>query len=69
MRETNAKSDDIDILKNRKSVTMNEFTILTGTGLKSANDLAMQAGAIFYIGKRKFVNVPKAFKYIDEISE
>lgn len=69
MRVTGAKTDNIDVLKHRKGVTIPELSVVTGTGMKAANDLATQAEAVYYIGRRKFANLPKVLAYIDSISE
>lgn len=69
MREAKANSFDVNILKDRISVSDTELAVLIGTGVPTARKIAESAGAVFYVGRRKRNNMQKIRKYIDGISE
>lgn len=69
MRETKSNSFDVNVLKNRISVSDRELAVLLGTGIPTARKIAESACAVFYVGRRKRNNVRKIRDYVDGISE
>lgn len=68
MRKTQAKSFDVAVLWNRIGVSDEELAFMLGAGLPTARQVALEANAVFRVGKRKLNNVSKVKAYVDSVS-
>lgn len=62
------ESYDANVLWNRLGVTDPELAFLLSCGLPTARKIALEANAVFRVGKRKLNNVPRIKAYVDSIS-
>lgn len=65
MQTTGSKSLN---LENRILVTDKELTYLLGVGRQTAQEIAMEAGAVVRINRRKLNSVEKIKQYVERIA-
>lgn len=68
MRKKKTESFDAAVLWNRIGVSDQELALMLSSGLPTARRIALEANAVFRIGKRKLNNVSKIKSYVDMIS-
>ncbi len=68
MRKKKTESFDAAVLWNRIGVSDQELAFMLSSGLPTARRIALEANAVFRIGKRKLNNVSKIKSYVDMIS-
>lgn len=56
-------------IERRLATSIPDLAALLGCGQVSAERIARESGAVFYIGKRKFASIPKVEEYIAFLSE
>ena len=65
MYKTNRVKSD----SNSIAVDINGLQELLGVGKCTANKIGKEAGAVFYVGKRKLFVVSKVQAFLDQVSE
>lgn len=68
MKRKKTESYDANVLWNRLGITDQELAFLLSCGLPTARKIALEANAVFRVGKRKLNNVPRIKAYVDSIS-
>ena len=63
------KTNRIKPDSNSIAVDINGLQELLGVGKITSDKIGREAGAVFYIGKRKLFNVNKVRAYIDQMAE
>lgn len=62
------KSSEVDINK-RIALSIPDLAASLSCGISTADRIACEAGAIFYIGRRKFASVSKVREHICRLAE
>ena len=65
MNTTTASKENVIPIENRISVTLDDLCQLLSCGKKTARDIAADANAVCYFGKRTLYNVSKIKDFMD----
>ena len=64
MYKTNIKETN-----NNMAVGIDQLQAMLGVGKNTADKIGKDAGAVFYVGRRKLFNVSKVQAYLDQAAE